>query len=162
MRHKTILAATFLALTTQVTTVDAAPILAGPSQPNFDPKLAALADAYQRQQDVFATLENGMSLDVIFKPENVQSVKDFFAQSTTNDFKSFSGKHPYEAILAFDEHGDEGNFAGIASVGVAARLMVLKAEGAPAAEIAKAREAAVRVAKAWHVYGAIGGPGIVA
>src|SRR5262245_49960378 len=95
--------------------LQAAPILAPPGDPAFDMTVAALASGYQRQQDVFATLENGLSLDVFFRPEDVQAVKDFFAQSATDDFKASSGKHPYEAMLSFDEHGDEGNFAGIAS-----------------------------------------------
>lgn len=138
------------------------PILAGPGDPSFDAALEALASGYQRQQDVFATLENGLSLDAIFKPEEVPTVQAFFAQTATLDYQQFSGKHPYEAMIAYDEHGDEGNFAGVASVGVAARLIVLKAQGAPADEIARARDAAVRAAQAWHVYGAIGGPGVVA
>lgn len=140
----------------------AAPILAAPGTPGFDANLQTMAAGFQRQQDVFATLENGLALDPIFDPASVQSVKDFFAQSATDDFQAFSGKHPYEALSSYDEHGDEGNFAGITSVGVAARLIVLRAETAPAAEIDAARAAAVRAAQAWHVYGAIGGAGVVA
>ncbi|MFT3770933.1 MAG: MYXO-CTERM sorting domain-containing protein [Minicystis sp.] len=140
----------------------AAPILAAPGSPGFDAGLESMAAGFQRQQDVFATLENGLALDPIFDPASVQSVKDFFAQTATSDFQAFSGKHPYEALASYDEHGDEGNFAGITSVGVAARLIVLRAENAPAAEIDRARAAAVRAAQAWHVYGAIGGPGVVA
>jgi len=140
----------------------AAPILAGPGSPSFDAGLDALAAAYQRQQDVFAAVENGLSLDVVFDPAAVQTVKGFFAQSATEDFQQFAGVHPFTVIAAYDEYGDEGNFAGIASVGVAARLITLKAQGASAAEIDRARAAAVRAAQAWHVYGAIGGPGVVA
>jgi MYXO-CTERM domain-containing protein len=140
----------------------AAPILAGPGSPSFDAGLDTLAKGYQRQQDVFAAVENGLSLDVVFDPSAVQTVKDFFAQSATDDFQSFAGVHPYKVITTFDEWGDEGNFAGIASVGVAARLLTLKAQGASAAEIDRARASAVRAAQAWHVYGAIGGPGVVA
>ncbi|MFO0761605.1 MAG: hypothetical protein U0359_34500 [Byssovorax sp.] len=140
----------------------AEPILPGPGAPGHDPALLGLASAYQRQQDVFATLENGLSLDTIVKPDEVATVQGFFAQAATDDFQQVSGKHPYEVVAEFGEHGDEGNFAGIASVGVAARLITLRAQGAPSAEIAKARAAAVRAARAWHVYGAIGGPGVVA
>ena len=130
--------------------------------PGFDAALAAQASGFQRQQDVFATLENGLSLDAIFDPADVQSVRDFFAQSATDDFQAFSGKHPYEAIASFDEHGDEGNFAGISSVGVAARLIVLRAERAPAAEVDRAAWRRRARGAAWHVYGAIGGAGVVA
>src|SRR5687768_10687552 len=126
----------------------AAPILGGPGAADFDPLLESLSKGYQRQQDVFATLENGLSLDPFFDPAEIQTAKDFFAQTATDDFKQFSGKHPYEVLTHYDEHGDEGNFAGIASVGVAARLLALKAAGAPASEIAPARDAAIRAARA--------------
>jgi hypothetical protein len=140
----------------------AGPILAGPGVAGFDVGLDALAQGYQRQQDTFATLENGLSLDVIFSPAGVQPVKDFFAQTAITSFQQFSGQHPYALISTFEEWGDEGNFAGIASVGVAARLLVLRAQGAPAAELDGARSAAIRAAQAWHVYGSIGGAGVVA
>jgi hypothetical protein len=89
-------------------------------------------------EDVFVTPENGLFLNPIVAPAGVITIEAFFAQSQEQDFEIFSGKHPYEVLLSYDEHGDEGNFAGVASVGVAARLMVLRKEGAPAAEIAHA------------------------
>lgn len=140
----------------------AAPILAGAAQPGHDAALAALAVGFQRQQDVFATAENGLSLDIFVRPGEVAGVRAFFAQEAEPDFKTFSGKHPFEVVDAFGEWGDEGNFAGVSSVGVAARLLALRAEGAPVAELARARASAVRAARAWHVYGSIGGPGVVA
>jgi MYXO-CTERM domain-containing protein len=140
----------------------AAPIFPGPGAAGYDASLADLAAGFQRQQDVFASLENGLSLDVIFQPTEVQGVRDFFAQTATNDFQAFSGKHPFTVVATFEEWGDEGNFAGISSVGVAARLMVLRASGASSAELDAARAAAVRAARAWHVFGAIGGSGVAA
>jgi MYXO-CTERM domain-containing protein len=140
----------------------AAPILDPPGAPGYDAALGDLARGYQRQQDVFATLENGLALDCLFQPAEVQTVKDFFAQTASDDFQLVTGKHPYAVLAEYGEYGDEGNFAGITSVGVAARLMVLRAAGAPQAELDAARRSAVRAAQAWHVYGAIGGPGVVA
>lgn len=140
----------------------AAPILLPPGDPAFDAGLSDLAGGYQRQQDVFCTKENGLSLDVYVQAAEVETVKTFFAQSASDDFEAVTGKHPYEVMIAFGEHGDEGNFAGIASVGQAARLIELRRIGAPEAEIAEARAAAVRAAKAWTAYGTIGGPGVVA
>jgi hypothetical protein len=160
MRLTAFAGASFLLLLAQ--SALAAPILAPPGDPAFDSGLDALAKGFQRQQDVFATLESGLSLDVVFQPSAVGAVQGFFAQSASDDFQQVSGQHPYEVISSFGEWGDEGNFSGISSVGVAARLIALRASGAPAAEIDRARAAAVRAAQAWHVYGAIGGPGIVA
>lgn len=133
---------------------NADPILAA------DPALDALAATYERQQDTFARAESGQNLDAFIKPADIQSVKDFFAQGQS--FQAFTGKHPFDVVESFDEHGDMGNFSGIASVGLAARLMVLKRDNAPAAEITRARDACIRAARTWHVFAAIGGPGVVA
>ncbi len=134
----------------------AEPILAA------DPALDALAASYERQQDSFARVESGMSFDSHIKPDQVQVVRDFFAAGQDKDFKTFSGKHPFEVIESYDEHGDMGNFSGIASVGLAARLMVLKRDGADATTIAGARDACVRAARTWHVFASIAGPTVVA
>jgi hypothetical protein len=138
------------------------PILPSPGAKGYDSKLADLALAYQRQLDVFAARESGVSLDVIVKPDKVQLVKDFFAQSTTDDFKQFSGAHAFDVISKYEEHGDMGNFSGVGSVGIAARLITLRKINAPSVQIAAARAAAVRAARTWHVYGAIAKNGIVA
>lgn len=133
---------------------DAQPIL------DADPALDALAASYERQQDTFARSESGQNLDAYIKPGDIQTVKDFFAQGQS--FQAFSGKHPFSVVESFDEHGDMGNFSGIASVGLAARLMVLKRDNAPASEITRARDACIRAARTWHVFATIGGPGVVA
>jgi hypothetical protein len=137
------------------------PLLPAPAG-GGDATLAELGRGFQRQQDVFATAENGLSLDIVINPDDVALVQSFFAQAQSDDFAQVTGRHPFSVVQTFGEWGDEGNFAGVASVGVAARLMVLRRDGAPAAELARARDAAVRAARAWHVYAAIGGPGIVA
>ena len=139
----------------------AEPLLPPPSSSGPDKTLADLAAGFQRQQDIFATAENGLSLDVLVNPTDVDLVRSFFAQPD-NDFQSVTGRHPFSVVSSFGEWGDEGNFAGVASVGVAARLMVLRRDGATPNELAAARAAAIRAARAWHVYGSIGGPGVVA
>src|SRR5580693_3886630 len=92
------------------------PILYGPSSPTYDAGLGTLSDAYQRQMDVFVTLEIGLELDPVFNASAVPTVQAFFAQTATNDFQQFSGMHPYLALSTYEEYADEGNFAGIASV----------------------------------------------
>ena len=138
------------------------PAAADPILSGDDAALETLRGGYERLEASFATKENGLFLDPIADPAQTATITQFFAQTAEDDFQTFSGLHPFEVLSEYDEHGDEGNFAGIASVGVAARLIVLKKSGAPAAEIDRARVAAVRAAQAWHVYGAIGGPGVVA
>lgn len=132
----------------------AEPILAS------DPTLEALAAGYERQQDTFARSESGQNFDAFIKPSDMQLVTDFFAQGA--DFQTFAGRHAFDVIESFDEHGDMGNFSGIASVGLAARLMVLKRDNAPAQEITRARDACVRAARTWHVFGTIAGQGTIA
>jgi hypothetical protein len=136
------------------------PILPLPTTSAVDGQLDVLAQGFQRQEDVFATAENGLSLDTTFNPGDVATVKSFFAQSA--DFQTATGRHPFTVVQTFGEWGDEGNFAGIASVGVAARLMVLERDAAPADQVTAARTAAVNAARAWHVFATIGGPGVVA
>jgi hypothetical protein len=140
----------------------AAPVIAPPGDPAYSASLASLAAGYQLQQDTFAALQMGLSLDVDVTAAQVPTVQAFFAQTATTDFQTFSGMQAFAVLDSFDEYEDIGNFGGIASVGVAARLMALKAEGAPASQIDAARDAAVRAAQAWHVYGAIGGGGVIA
>jgi len=128
-----------------------------------DAALEAKAATYQRQEQTFSTRENGLFLDTIVKPADVSLVQSFFAQSAQTDFTAFSGgRDPYDVIDHYDEYGDEGNFAGIGSVGLAARLIWLRQNGGSATDVQLARDAAVRAARAWHVYGAIGGPGVIA
>ena len=162
IRPRALALASLLLASLPLSPAAAEPLLPPPGDPAFSAPLLDLANAYQRQQDVFCTRENGLSLDVYVDPAEVDTVKSFFAQGASDDFQAVTGLHPYDVVLAFGEHGDEGNFAGIASVGQAARLMELRRLQAPEAEIAKARDAVLRAVKAWTVYGAIGGPGVVA
>ncbi|HSQ66084.1 MAG TPA: hypothetical protein VLM85_22840 [Polyangiaceae bacterium] len=127
-----------------------------------DAALEAKAASYQRQEQTFSTRENGLFLDTFVNPADVALVQSFFAQTAQLDFTTFSGRDPYSVIDHYDEYGDEGNFAGVASVGLAARLIWLRQNGGSVADVQAARDAAVRAARAWHVYGAIGGPGVVA
>lgn len=132
----------------------AAPLL-GP-----DPALEAKARGYARQHEVLTSRENGLFLDAFIKPADIPLVEGFFAQTAQPDFKAYSGRDPFDVVERFDEYGDEGNFSGVGSVGLAARLILLRRTNDP--EVPRARDAAVRAARAWHVYGAIGGPGVVA
>lgn len=131
-----------------------APILAS------DTTLDARAASYERQDDTFARSECGMNWDAEIKAGDRALVEGFFAQSKS--FEEYAGRSAFTTMEFFDEHGDQGNFSGIASVGLASRLMVLKRDGAPAAEIERARAAAVRAAKTWHVFGTIAGPDSIA
>lgn len=132
----------------------AAPLL------DADPALEAKARGYARQQEVFSSRENGLFLDAFIKPADIPLVQGFFAQSAQPDFKAFSGRDAFDTVERFDEYGDEGNFSGVGSVGLAARLILARQTNDP--DLARVRDAAVSAARAWHVYGAIGGPGVVA
>jgi hypothetical protein len=154
--------ASWLACAFAAFSVNADPLLPAPTDSGIDQTIADLAAGFQRQQDVFATAENGLSLDTTFDPAAVPTVRAFFAQTASDDFQQVTGQHPFTVVSTFGEWSDEGNFGGVASVGVAARLMVLRRDGASASDLAAARAAAVRAAQAWHVYATIGGPGVIA
>jgi MYXO-CTERM domain-containing protein len=87
----------------------------------------------------------------------------YLGQSAEPDFKAHSGKHPFELVATYGEHGDLGFFGGVALLGTAFEYMTLKQEGAPAAELAVARARVVRAAEAWHIFYVVtGGGGLVA
>ncbi len=138
----------------------AKPILPGPGDSAHDPTLSKLAAAYARQHETFNTAELGISLNAFVKPAEMQTVRDWMAQD--KDFQTFSGKHVFDVVERFNEHEDLGNFGGVASVGYASRFLVLQAQKAPAAELARARDQVVRAARTWIVFATIGGPGVVA
>ncbi len=154
MSSKRFITGGFLASTLLAGTAHAEPILGS------DPALAAIATSYERQDEVFARGECGMNWDTHVKAADRALVEGFFKQD--KDWQTYAGKSAFEVIEHYEEHGDQGNFSGIASVGLAARLMVLKRDGAPPAEIEKARAAAIRAARTWHVFATIAGPDTVA
>ena len=96
-------------------------------------------------------------------PATSRSSKRSSPRPATRDFQVFlSGMPPYAVVQAFGEYGDMGNLPASSLVGVAARLIVLSAAGGPSADLGDALASAIRAAQAWHVFGAIGGPGVVA
>ncbi len=129
-----------------------------------DSALDAMMKNHGRQFYSFNAYPFGLSLDVIPKDkESADLITQFLAQTESEDVKAVTGKHPYELISYFGEHGDLGFFGGVALVGTAYEYLTLKREGAPADELKTARDRVVRAAKSWHVFKVVtGGNGLVA
>jgi hypothetical protein len=78
----------FLGLVVLACPVGAEALLPAPTGSGPDQVMADLAAGYQRQQELFAAAENGLSLDTFFFPEDVELVKSFFTGDAERDFHS--------------------------------------------------------------------------
>ena len=87
----------------------AAPLL-GPTPP-----LTAKAAAYERQEIVFSTRENGLFLDPIVNPPDVPLVQAFFAQTAEPDFAKQTGKQPFAVLATVDAKGWEALWPAVAA-----------------------------------------------
>ncbi|MBI5529279.1 MAG: hypothetical protein HY897_23385, partial [Deltaproteobacteria bacterium] len=134
-----------------------------PGEPGHDAELAAKALRYDRQFRAINAYQNGLSLDAQYRPEHRDLVTQFIQSGSGEDLKAAMGKHVYDVLFEYGEHGDLGMFGGVATAGDAFAYTVLRDSGAPAAEVQKARAALLRNLDAWHVYTDItGGQGLVA
>ncbi|MBI5482612.1 MAG: hypothetical protein HY906_27405 [Deltaproteobacteria bacterium] len=106
----------------------------------------------------------GLSLDVWYPDAAARAlIEQFLAQDASDDFQAVTGQHPFAIISSYGEHGDLGFFGGNALAATAYEYLTLKREGAPAADVARARARVVRAAESWHVFYVVtGGGGLVA
>ncbi|MCB9786146.1 MAG: hypothetical protein H6744_05560 [Deltaproteobacteria bacterium] len=147
-------------------TAQAAPLLV----PGEHPELDAAMARHERQFYGVNAVPFGLSLNAHFPPAaspagaEARSVIDAWLQQDAEpDFEAQTGKHPFELVTTYGEHGDLGFFGGVALVGTAFEYMTLKREGAAPDVLAAARARVVRAAESWHVFYAVtGGGGLVA
>lgn len=163
MRHSPALSLVILTVLVATTALPAAaaPVLPA-SALNGD--LATRMARHGRQFWTFNARPFGLSLDVYAKDAAARTdIENFLKQEAVPDFQTFSGKHPYDVIADFGEHGDLGFFGGIALASAAYEYRVLKRDGGTPQALASARARVVRAAESWHVFYAVtGGNGIVA
>ena len=71
----------------------------------------------------------GLSLDATPKDADaVAAIQQFCGQDASNDVKAVTGKHPFELMSDFGEHGDLGMFGGVPAAGTAFRYLALVAD----------------------------------
>jgi hypothetical protein len=138
----------------------AEPIIPAGQDPDLDTELAR----HGRQFYALNARPFGLSLDVWYRDAAARAlIEQFLAQDESDDFAAVTGSHPYEIIADYGEHGDLGFFGGTAVAATAYEYLTLKREGAPAADLARARARVVRAAESWHVFYVVtGGGGLVA
>jgi len=137
----------------------AEPVFSAGDHPDLDESIAR----HERQYYLFNALPFGLSLDTGALNDVALDELTAFLASGSEDVAKDTGKHPFELLSYYGEHGDLGMFAGVALAGTAFRYMTLKREGADAAVLAQARERVVRAVDAWHIfYEVTGGNGVVA
>ncbi len=139
--------------------VNAEPIFPAGAHPVLDETMTRHA----RQFYEINARSLGLSLDAhVLDPERV-TVDQFLAQTASDDFVAVTGKHPFEILSRYGEHGDLGFFGGVALAATAFEYLTLKRDGGSASDLARARARVVRAAESWHVhYVVAGGGGLVA
>jgi uncharacterized protein (TIGR03382 family) len=138
-------------------------LIPGPTEPDHDTALAAKAAAYDLQVHQFMTLPVGWGLEAYVDDPGARAAIDAFFASGATDFRTQSGRHPYEVISFYEEMGDLGMFGGVQAAGDAFQYAVLRDSGAPAAEVDRARANLLRAMDGLHWYHQITGvPGVVA
>lgn len=137
----------------------AASIVPGPNDPGHDASLAALAAEYDRQFHLFNAEPFGVSLDAFVPVASDRDlIVNFFAQSATNDFATFTGGRTVDDVIPIrGEYGDLGMFGGVAAVGEAFRYAVLRDGAGTPAEVAAARDDLLDAIAAFAVYADITG-----
>ena len=151
MRRFLLLSLPSLAVLAVLLTAAALPASAAPILPAgaLNGDLAARMARHGRQFYTFNARPFGLSLDVFVKDAAARkSIDDFLKQDAVADFQTQSGKHPYDVIADFGEHGDLGFFGGIALAAAAYEYRALKRDtGTPPAALAAARARVVRAAE---------------
>jgi MYXO-CTERM domain-containing protein len=138
----------------------AEPIFPAGANPDLDAQ-------YQRHTRLFYEVTArpfGLALDVWYTDADARAaIEQFVSQEDADDFVAVTGKHPFEIISEYGEHGDLGFFGGNALAATAYEYLAQKRAGAPAADLARARARVVRAAESWHVFYVVtGGGGVVA
>lgn len=144
-------------------TFEGPPLIPGPLETGYDANLGAKADAFDRQIHQIMTVSLGWGLEAYVSDPAKRALIDGFFASGAADFRAHTGKHPYEAVDAFGEHGDLGMFGGVQAAGDAFRYAVLRDGGAPQDQVAVARNNVIRALDGLYWFHHITGqPGVVA
>jgi hypothetical protein len=135
----------------------AEPLIGAADRGGREAVLAERASGYERQQRNFCSAELGLPLPVTFKAPFMPPVRDFLAVAAADDFLTFEGIFPFEAIDRYEGYESMAFAGGLAGAGLAARLVA-----SSAAERDRARAEAVRAAQTWHLLASAGGGGVIA
>jgi MYXO-CTERM domain-containing protein len=138
-------------------------LVPGPGTADYSAATAARADDYERQIHGLLAVPLGFGLEAFISDAAARKLVDAFIASGARDFKAQSGKHPYEIIDKYEEHGDLGMFGGVQAAGDALRYAALRDGKAAAVDVSSARAALLRAMDGLHwMMEVTGKPGILA
>lgn len=139
--------------------VQAEPLLPGAVRAELHTRMAAQQHGLLRLNAyTFGLPQDAMPRDA----EAAERLGAFVAAGPGGDPRDVGGEHVFELLAAYGQ-GSISMFGGVAAAGVAYRYRVLKAAGAPAAQLEVVLRDLVRAAQALHVIVAVTGePGVVA
>ena len=140
------------------------PLLPGPDQEGYDADLEALARQYDRSFHVFTSAGMGVNVGLTVPVENESDhelVDEFIRETDEWDFEAWSGSAVFDVVTNY--HMAAGLYAGVGIAADAYRYGVLRDQGYPEEEVARAREHLIKGLEALHVAQAITGePGVIA
>lgn len=156
-----VLAATFVVAA--AAHAGAATVVPGAGDPGYDANLEQKAEAFDRQIHALSAFPLGFGLEVVVGDPANRALVGQFITSGQSDFKTATGKHPYEVVSSYGEAGDLGMFGGVEAAGDAFRYAVLRDSGAPQATVDEARAHLIAAMKGLHWFQQITGePGAIA
>lgn len=141
--------------------VDATPaciktLIPSACQTGYDPQLEAKATAYERSFHVLSAAAFDVWADLTIKTlANQKIVETFLQQGSGWDFKVATGKAVTDVVD--DWHKTAGLYGGVGIAADAFRYGVLRDQGYPAAEVARARKHLLASLDALHIAKAITG-----
>jgi hypothetical protein len=140
-------------------------LIAGPKEAAYDATLAQKADRYDRQFHIFAAYPYSGTTDasvLVADTEDRDLITAFLTESDSWDFESYSGgKTPEDVIDGWFKTA--GLYAGMGIVADALKYQTLRDQGAPCADVDRARETLKKSLDFLHVAFTVGGtPGVVA
>ena len=138
-------------------------LVPGPGEAGYDADLETKANAYDRVWTALNAAAMHLNTDVTIALDQAdfrQKVQDFAADPTAWDLAAFAGTDPLAALTS--QHKVAGLYAGDGVAADAYRYAVLRDQGYPCADVARAREWLLGDMDALHVVVDItGAPGVI-
>jgi hypothetical protein len=139
-------------------------LMPGPCEAAFDAGLDAKARRYERVWRAFNAGGMGVNTDVtvaLAHTADREAIAKWLAEDEGWDFEAFAGKSPRDVITT--QHKTAGLYAGVGVAADAFRYGVLRDQGYPEAEVAKAREFMLAGIEGFHIAATVPGkPGVIA
>ena len=127
-------------------------MIPGPSEYGYDADLESLARKYDRQFHVFNAAPMAINADLtvaLDRAADRELIRSFLQETDGWDFEAYAGKSIYDTVTGWAKTA--GLYAGVGIAADAYRYGVLRDEGYPADEVARARQHLIAALEALHL-----------